>query len=271
MVSSQIPPPPPNPLPSRTATLAPPHPVPVCSNTRTWISTSTSLWASWARMRVRRVQLTMKSSFPRLHIFSSSPLATLLRHARPPRRTYARFVVPERNNADADPSTRLDHARACPDQGLDFDLTSHPSVREGWADWPTQQGLGGSSVSPSKVDEFASSPAVRRADLSRAMEEDYRMDGEEKEDVMGLLFGANASDDDFMPPSGWARARARAERSLWTVSLTRRRASALLQVRQSRGRGGPSSFRTKLRLYIGSKMATMITKATKPIRVRAQY
>ena len=87
----------------------------------------------------------------------------------------------------------------------------------------------------------------------------------------GLLFGANASDDDFMPPSGWARARARAERSLWTVSLTRRRASALLQVRQSRGRGGPSSFRTKLRLYIGSKMATMITKATKPIRVRTQY
>ena len=130
MVSSQIPPPPPNPLPSRTATLAPPHPVPVCSNTRTWISTSTSLWASWARMRVRRVQLTMKSSFPRLHIFSSSPLATLLRHARPPRRTYARFVVPERNNADADPSTRLDHARASPDQGLDFDLTSHPSVRQ---------------------------------------------------------------------------------------------------------------------------------------------
>ena len=66
-VSSQILPPLPNLPPSRTAKLAP-HPmilVLVCS-TQTWISTSTSLWASWTRMR--KGYLTMKSSFPRLHL-----------------------------------------------------------------------------------------------------------------------------------------------------------------------------------------------------------
>ena len=50
------------------------------------------------------------------------------------------FVVREREVADADTSTRLDHASASPDRGLDLDLTSltslGPSVSggEGWAD-----------------------------------------------------------------------------------------------------------------------------------------
>jgi hypothetical protein len=37
-------------------------------------------------------------------------------------------------------------------------------------------------------------------ELSRAMDEEYRMD-EEEEDVMGLPVAANASDDDFVPLS----------------------------------------------------------------------
>ena len=107
--------------------------------------------------------------------------------------------------------------------------------------------------------------------ISRALEEERRMDDEEEEDVMGLLFAANASDDDFVPPSGMARVKARAERSLWTASSTLQKASVLLQVRESRGRGSPSRFRTKLRLSIGSRMTTTISKVMTPIRVRAQY
>ena len=146
------------------------------------------------------------------------------------------FVVPERGDA----STSLDLARESPDRGLDFDLTSltslGPSVSggEGWADWTTQHGLGGTSVSPdtgvgeyagdgtidpsvlggggggigpSKMDGYSSSPAGRRADLSRAMEEDYRMDDEEEEDVMGLLFATNGSDEEFVPPSGMGKGK----------------------------------------------------------------
>ena len=60
----------------------------------------------------------------------------------------------------------------------------------------------GGGVSPSEVDEYASSPAGRREDLPRATEEEYRMDDEEEEEVMGLLFAANACDEDFVPPSG---------------------------------------------------------------------
>ena len=37
------------------------------------------------------------------------------------------------------------------------------------------------------------------------MEEEYRMDDEEEEDVMGLLFAANSSDGDFVPPSGMGK------------------------------------------------------------------
>ena len=151
------------------------------------------------------------------------------------------FVIREREASDADPDAgpSLDHVRASPDRGLDLDLTSltslGPSVSggEGWADWPTQHGLGGPSVSPdtgvgeyagdgtidpsvlgrgggvspSKVDDYASSPAGRREDLSRAMEEEYRMDDEEEEDVMDLLFAANGSDDDFVPPSGMGKSK----------------------------------------------------------------
>ena len=146
------------------------------------------------------------------------------------------FVVPDR----ADASTSLDYTRESPDRGLDFDLTSltslSPSVSGGerWADWPTQRGLGGTSVSPdtgvgeyagdgtidpsvlgggggeispSKMDGYSSSPAGRRADLSRAMEEDYRMDDEEEEDVIGLLFATNGSDEEFVPPSGMGKGK----------------------------------------------------------------
>ena len=38
------------------------------------------------------------------------------------------FIVPERGVADADASTSLDHARASPDRGLDFDFTSLTSL-----------------------------------------------------------------------------------------------------------------------------------------------
>ena len=38
------------------------------------------------------------------------------------------FVVPEREVADADASTSLDHTRANPDRSLDFDLTSLTSL-----------------------------------------------------------------------------------------------------------------------------------------------
>ena len=64
------------------------------------------------------------------------------------------FVVPEREVADANASTSLDQARASPDRGFDFDLTSltslNPNVSdgEGWVDWPTQHDLGGTSISP---------------------------------------------------------------------------------------------------------------------------
>ena len=66
---------------------------------------------------------------------------------------------------------------------------------------------GGGGISPSKVDGYTSSPAGRRADLSRAMEEDYRMDDEEEEDVMGLLFATNGSDEEFVPPSGMGKGK----------------------------------------------------------------
>ena len=66
---------------------------------------------------------------------------------------------------------------------------------------PSVLGGGGGDISPRKMDGYSSSPAGRCADLSRAMEEDYRMDDEEEEDVMGLLFATNGSDDDFVPPS----------------------------------------------------------------------
>jgi hypothetical protein len=44
-------------------------------------------------------------------------------------------------------------------------------------------------------------------ELSRAVDEDYRMNDEEEEDVMGLLFAENTSDDDFVPPSGMGKGK----------------------------------------------------------------
>ena len=42
---------------------------------------------------------------------------------------------------------------------------------------------------------------------SYAVDEDYRMDDEEEESVMGLLFAANVSDDEFVSPSGMGKGR----------------------------------------------------------------
>ena len=158
-VSSQILPPPPNPPPSRTAALAPPHPmipVPVCSSTRTWISTSmfdVSMGLTDSEADAEGVtddEVVVHSPTP-------SALHPLLRssgthdHLDGP---MLGFVVREREVTYADTRTSLDHARANSDHGLDFDLTSLTSLGpsasggEGWADWPTQRGLGGSSVSP---------------------------------------------------------------------------------------------------------------------------
>ena len=73
----------------------------------------------------------MKSSFPPLHLQFFTPCYAR-RHARPSGRG---FAVREREVADADASTSLDHARESPDRGLDFDLTSltslNPSVSGG--------------------------------------------------------------------------------------------------------------------------------------------
>ena len=63
------------------------------------------------------------------------------------------------------------------------------------------------------------------------MEEYYRMDDEEKEEVMGLLFAANTSDEDLCLVRRRARLKERAERSLWTASSTRPIASTLRLVR----------------------------------------
>lgn len=43
---------------------------------------------------------------------------------------------------------------------------------------------------------------VRRMELSRVMDEDYKIDDEEEEDVVGLLFAVRTSDEDFVPPVG---------------------------------------------------------------------
>ena len=76
---------------------------------------------------------------------------------------------------------------------------------------------------------------------------------EEEEDVMGLLFAADASDKDFTPVLRVGKgAKARAERSLRTASLTRRRSSALLQ-QEFRGRGSENCFLMKLNLNIGPR------------------
>ena len=48
-------------------------------------------------------------------------------------------------------------------------------------------------------------------------------------------------------------------------------ASVHFQVRGFNGRGAANLFRTNLNLSFGSRMTTTITKATKPIRMRAQY
>ncbi|KAN0136382.1 hypothetical protein V8E53_005750, partial [Lactarius tabidus] len=195
------------------------------------------------------------------------------------------FIAPEHNNADPDPitGTSLNHAHASPDRGLDFDLTSLSGISsggEGWADWNATGVLGGPSVStdaavgkyagdgtidpsilggaglsPAKVDDYLSPPIGRRVELSRAVDEDYRMNDEE-EDVMGLLLRRTPATTTLWE---WARVKARAERSLWTALSTCRGASELLPVRGFRGRGDADHFRTKLRPIIESNKTTIAT------------
>ena len=232
-VSSQILSPLPNLPPSRTAALAPPHlMIMQQSDMDSNLNVSISLADSKADAEgVTDDEVVMPSPTPS----APHPLLRSSGMHEHPDGPMLGFVVPER----ADAGTSLDHTRESPDRGLDFDLTSltslGPSVSggEGWADWSTQRGLGGTSVgpgtdvgeyagdgtidpsilgggggvSPSKVDGYSNSPAGRRADLSSAMEEGYRMDDEEEEDVMGLLFATNGSDEEFVPPSGMGKGK----------------------------------------------------------------
>ena len=85
------------------------------------------------------------------------------------------FVVPEREVADADASTNLDHTRANPDRSLDSDFTSltslNPSVSggKGWVAWHTKHGLDGTSVSPDTVvGEYAGDVTMTRLCSARA-------------------------------------------------------------------------------------------------------
>jgi hypothetical protein len=66
--------------------------------------------------------------------------------------------------------------------------------------------LGGGGTSPTKVNDYSSSPAGRRVELSRVTDEDYTMNDEE-DGVMGLLFAANTSDEDFVPPPGLGKGK----------------------------------------------------------------
>jgi hypothetical protein len=145
------------------------------------------------------------------------------------------FAIPEHNDAAAYPAggTSLP---ASSERGSDFDLTSLSAIWSGgerWVDWNATRVLGGASastdagvdeyagdgtidpsnlggggLSPAKVDDYSSSPADRRVELSRTVDEDYKMnDEEEEEDVMGLLFAENTSDDDFVPSSGMGKGK----------------------------------------------------------------
>jgi hypothetical protein len=163
------------------------------------------------------------------------PLHPLLRTHDHPDGPMLGFMIPEHDGADADAA--LSHAFTSPDRDLDFEpitsLSASAAPSDGWVDWRAGHVLGGTSagtdtgvigeyagngtIDPSvlgggggncaeKADEYSSSP-VRRfrdggAQLSRATTgEGGGVDDEEEDDVMGLLF-QNASDDDFVPPSG---------------------------------------------------------------------
>ena len=139
-VSSQVLPPLLNLFPSRTATLALPHPmilVPVCSSTRTWVSTSMSLSLTDSNADAEGVtddEVLVPSptrSAPHPLLRSSG------RHEHPDG-PMAGFVVPEREVADANTSTSLDQARASPDQGLDFHLTSLTSLNPNVSGGPVE-------------------------------------------------------------------------------------------------------------------------------------
>ena len=128
-------------------------------------------------------------------------------------------VIPEHDDADADADTS-------PERDLHFDLSSLspcPSPgSEAWAEWraevlggtdasageyagdgtidPSILG-GGNTSSPSKANDYASSPIRLFSKDDRGGTED-RMDDEEEEDVMGMLFQNTSEDDNsLVPPS----------------------------------------------------------------------
>ena len=75
---------------------------------------------------------------------------------------------------------------------------------------PSVLGGGGSNI-PDKFEQHASSSARRFGGFDsglglRATHESERMDDEEEEDVMGMLF-ENVSHDDFVPPSGLGKGK----------------------------------------------------------------
>ena len=147
------------------------------------------------------------------------------------------FPIPEHDASGAN----LGHDLPSPnrDLDLDFDLTSlsaSATSDDGWVDWRARHVFGRTSVgtdtasgeyagdgtidpsvlgegsnSPDKFEEHASSLARRFGGYDgrerlRAMHEGERMDDEEEEDVMGLLF-ENVGHDDFVPPSGLGKGK----------------------------------------------------------------
>jgi hypothetical protein len=209
------------------------------------------------------------------------------------------FVVPEHDNPDPDAGPSLDHAHASPDRGLGFDLTSLSALSsggEGWTDWNpalvlgdmsvgTEAGvgeyagygtidpsvLGGGGTSPTKVDDYSSSPAGRRVELSRLTDEDYTMNDEEEDDVMGLLFAANASDDDFVPPSGLGKGKGKSRAVPMDGVVDSPSSVGASSSTRFRGRRAANYSRTKLRPSTRSSMTTASTKAKRTVPARTQY
>ncbi|KAN0136452.1 hypothetical protein V8E53_005820 [Lactarius tabidus] len=145
------------------------------------------------------------------------------------------FMIPEYDDPKPEPDAGmiLGHAHVSPNRGLDFDLTflsTGAPGRERWVNWHAGHSLsctnvstgtgagkyagdgmiglfvfGRGGISPSNIDDYSCSPAGRRAELEHVMDEGYRtgeVGEEEEEEVMGLSFAANTSDEDFVLPLG---------------------------------------------------------------------
>ena len=102
------------------------------------------------------------------------------------------------------------------------------------------------------------------------MEEDYRMDDEGEEDVMGL-FATNANDDDFIPSSGMGKGKCKSPMVAMDGVVESVRASSSTRVQRKRRRKPlPDELETEYRIKHDDDDDGS-TKATKPTRVRAQY